>query len=51
LVDASYSVVTGAATLHDYWLVFVFPTCAGNIIGEISLVAILNHAAIASEIE
>jgi len=44
-------VVTGAATLGDYFGVFLLPTLIGNMIGGISMVAIVNHAAIAPEIE
>ncbi|MDR5784427.1 formate/nitrite transporter family protein [Caballeronia sp. LZ065] len=49
--EAAYAVVTGAATLGDYFGVFLLPTLIGNMIGGISMVAIVNHAAIAPEIE
>ncbi|WP_053572848.1 formate/nitrite transporter family protein [Caballeronia cordobensis] len=49
--EAAYAVVTGAATLGDYFSVFLLPTLIGNMIGGISMVAIVNHAAIAPEIE
>jgi formate/nitrite transporter FocA (FNT family) len=50
-VETSYAVMTGAATIRDYLLVFLLPTFIGNMIGGISLVAIVNHAAIAPEID
>jgi formate/nitrite transporter FocA (FNT family) len=43
--------MTGAASIRDYLFVFLVPTFIGNMIGGISLVAIVNHAAIAPEIE
>ncbi|KND62030.1 putative transport [Candidatus Burkholderia verschuerenii] len=49
-VEAAYAVMIGAATVSDYFLVFMVPTLIGNMIGGISLVAIVNHAAIAPEI-
>jgi formate/nitrite transporter FocA (FNT family) len=50
-VETSYAVMTGATTIRDYLLVFLVPTFIGNMIGGISLVAIVNHAAIAPEID
>ena len=50
-VEASYAVMIGTATVRDYLLVFLAPTFIGNMIGGVSLVAIINHAAIAPEIE
>lgn len=49
-VEASYAVMTGAASVRDYLLVFFAPTLLGNMVGGISLVAIINHGSIASEI-
>lgn len=48
--EAAYAVMTGAANLSDYFAVFLLPTLIGNVIGGVSLVAIVNHAAIAPEI-
>jgi formate/nitrite transporter FocA (FNT family) len=48
-VEALYVVVTGAAPWSAYFGKFLIPTLLGNIIGGISLVAILNHAQVASE--
>jgi len=50
-VEAAYAVMTGAAPLADYFLVFLMPTLIGNVIGGVSMVAIVNHAAIAPEID
>ncbi|SAL48438.1 Inner membrane protein YfdC [Caballeronia cordobensis] len=49
-VESAYAVMIGAASLSDYFLVFLVPTFIGNVIGGVSLVAIVNHAAIAPEI-
>ncbi|CAL8476484.1 formate/nitrite transporter family protein [Caballeronia sp. S22] len=49
-VEAAYAVMIGAASVPDYFLVFLVPTFIGNVIGGVSLVAIVNHAAIAPEI-
>jgi hypothetical protein len=49
-VEASYAVMTGAASVQDYLLGFFAPTLLGNMIGGISLVAIINHGSIAAEI-
>jgi formate/nitrite transporter FocA (FNT family) len=42
--------MSGAASVSQYFLVFLVPTLIGNILGGVSLVAIVNHAAIAPEI-
>ncbi|SAL60582.1 formate/nitrite transporter family protein [Caballeronia humi] len=49
-VEAMYAVMSGTASLSDYFLVFLLPTFSGNVIGGMSLVALINHAAIAPEI-
>jgi formate-nitrite transporter family protein len=49
-VEAAYAVMIGSAAVSDYFFVFMLPTLIGNMIGGISLVAIVNHAAIAPEI-
>ncbi|WP_454805365.1 formate/nitrite transporter family protein [Paraburkholderia fungorum] len=49
-VEASYGVMVGAASVRDYLAVFFFPTLLGNMIGGISLVAIINHGSIVAEI-
>ncbi|WP_250437271.1 formate/nitrite transporter family protein [Caballeronia sp. ATUFL_F2_KS9A] len=48
--EAAYAVMTHAASIGDYFGVFLLPTLLGNMIGGISMVAIVNHAAIAPEI-
>jgi formate-nitrite transporter family protein len=48
-VEGFYAVLTGAASIGDYLLKFMLPTLLGNTIGGVSLVALLNHAAIAAE--
>lgn len=47
--EAAYAVLTHTASLGDYWLRFVAPTLLGNIIGGVSLVALLNHAPLSDE--
>lgn len=49
-VEAVYAVMTGAASCADYFVVFFVPTLLGNVIGGVSMVAIVNHGAIAPEI-
>jgi len=48
-VEASYSVMVGAASVQDYLYGFFAPTLLGNMIGGISLVAIINHGSIVAE--
>jgi formate/nitrite transporter FocA (FNT family) len=47
--EAAYAVLTHAAAFSDYWLKFVAPTLLGNVIGGVSLVALLNHAPVSDE--
>ena len=49
-VEAAYAVMIGAVPVSDYFVVFLLPTLIGNVIGGVSMVAIVNHAAIAPEI-
>jgi formate/nitrite transporter FocA (FNT family) len=49
--EAAYAVMTHAASIGDYFGVFLLPTLIGNMVGGISMVAIVNHAAIAPEID
>ncbi|WP_250516990.1 formate/nitrite transporter family protein [Caballeronia sp. INDeC2] len=49
-VEGLYAVFGGTVGLSDYFLVFLVPTFIGNVIGGMSLVALINHAAIAPEI-
>jgi len=48
-VEASYGVMVGAASVQDYLCMFFAPTLLGNMIGGISLVAIINHGSIVAE--
>ncbi|MGI4983505.1 MAG: formate/nitrite transporter family protein [Janthinobacterium lividum] len=50
-VEASYGVMTGVLTIGAYFGSFLLPTLLGNVLGGISLVGLLNHAAIAPEIK
>ena len=50
-VEAAYAVLTGAAPFGDYVLKFLVPTLIGNTIGGVSLVALVNHAAIAPDLQ
>jgi formate/nitrite transporter FocA (FNT family) len=50
-VEAAYAVLTHTATLQEFALSFMLPTLLGNIVGGVALVALLNHAAIAPDIQ
>jgi formate/nitrite transporter FocA (FNT family) len=50
-VESAYAVLTGGAPIGDYFLRFLIPTLIGNTIGGVSLVALLNHAAIAPDLQ
>jgi len=47
--EAAFAVITGSHTLGEYFSVFLGPTLLGNTIGGVALVAILNHAPLATE--
>ncbi len=49
-VEAAYDVFTGVIGLGAYVTRFMVPTLIGNMIGGVSLVAILNHAPIRDEL-
>ena len=49
-VEASYAVIQGSATIGQYFWSFLTPTLLGNMIGGVSLVALLNHAPVRDEI-
>lgn len=49
--EAAYGVLAAGAPLGDYFGRFLLPTLIGNILGGVSLVALLNHAPVASEME
>jgi formate/nitrite transporter FocA (FNT family) len=48
-VDVLYLVNIGSLPWYAYLTAFMFPTLIGNIIGGVSLVAVLNFAQVASE--
>jgi formate/nitrite transporter FocA (FNT family) len=47
--EAAFSVITGTHTLAQYFLTFLCPTLLGNTVGGVALVAMLNHAPLATE--
>jgi formate/nitrite transporter FocA (FNT family) len=49
--EAAFAVFTGHAAVSDYILGFMVPTLIGNTIGGVSLVALLNHAPLAPEMQ
>jgi formate/nitrite transporter FocA (FNT family) len=50
-VDSAYLVWTGAATVSDYVWRFFLPTLLGNVVGGVTLVAVLNYGQVAPEIQ
>ena len=48
--EAAFGVVSGHASLSDYLLRFLLPTLLGNVLGGTAMVALLNHAQIAGEL-
>lgn len=48
-VDVLYLVNTGAVSWFTYFVGFMLPTLIGNILGGVSLVAVLNFAQVAAE--
>jgi formate/nitrite transporter FocA (FNT family) len=48
--EAAYAVLTGTASLGQYFGGFLAPTLLGNILGGVALVALLNHGTVAEEI-
>lgn len=49
--EAAYAVFSGAATIGQYFTLFLLPTLLGNIIGGTLMVTALNHGSIAPEIQ
>ncbi len=49
-VEASFGVASGQASIGDYLFRFLAPTLIGNTLGGTALVALLNHAPIAGEL-
>lgn len=50
-VESAYAVLTGSATVAQYFRDFLVPTLIGNTIGGVALVAMLNHAPLADELK
>ena len=50
-VESAYAVFTGLASMGDFVTSFLVPTLLGNTLGGVALVGLLNHAAIAPEIQ
>jgi formate/nitrite transporter FocA (FNT family) len=48
-VEAAFTVLNGHATIGDYLWRFLAPTLLGNTLGGVALVALLNHAPLASD--
>ena len=49
-VESAFNVFTGYIGFGEYFTRFMIPTLIGNMIGGVSLVAILNHAPIREEL-
>lgn len=49
--DAAFAVFTGEVPVSAYFRDFLLPTLLGNTIGGVSLVALLNHAPVAPELQ
>jgi formate/nitrite transporter FocA (FNT family) len=50
-VDSAYAVFVGQASVSRYLIGFLLPTLLGNTVGGMAMVALLNHAPLAVEIE
>jgi formate-nitrite transporter family protein len=50
-VEAAFAVFTGEASVNDYLVGFFAPTIVGNTIGGVALVALLNYAPLAPELQ
>jgi len=49
--ESAFAVITGHASLAGYLVRFLIPTLIGNTIGGVTLVALLNHAPLAPELQ
>lgn len=49
--EAAYDVLSGGTTLGGYFGSFLAPTLTGNILGGVVMVTVLNHGAIAPEMD
>ena len=50
-VEAAFAVFTGEASVRDYLVGFFLPSILGNTLGGVALVALLNHAPLAPELQ
>ena len=50
-VESAYAVFAGQASVWDYLTGFFLPTILGNTVGGVALVALLNHAPLAPELQ
>ena len=50
-VEAAFAVFAGDASVQDYLVGFFLPTILGNTLGGVALVALLNHAPLAPELQ
>ena len=50
-VEAFFAVFNGDASIDEYLTAFFAPTIIGNTIGGVALVALLNHAPLATELQ
>ena len=50
-VEAAYAMFVGKASFGDYAIGFFAPTIVGNTLGGVALVALLNHAPLAPDIQ
>jgi formate/nitrite transporter FocA (FNT family) len=50
-VEAAYAMFVGRASFLDYVVGFFAPTILGNTVGGVALVALLNHAPLAPDLE
>jgi formate/nitrite transporter FocA (FNT family) len=50
-VEAAFAVFSGDASIWDYCAKFLVPTLLGNTLGGVGMVALLNHAPLAAELE
>ena len=48
--EAAFATLVGTHDLREYFLTFLLPTLLGNTIGGVALVAMLNHAPLATEV-
>jgi formate/nitrite transporter FocA (FNT family) len=49
--EAAYGVLIGGAGIGEYFSAFFVPTLIGNAVGGVAMVALLNHAPVADEVE